>query len=106
MKYLFINLIRLYRRFISPLFPARCKYHPTCSRYAIDAIERFGAVRGIMLACWRLLRCNPWSMGGIDYVPEKFTFKVKKYDYFSEEKENTSCSPGDPGADSAEDYEN
>lgn len=85
MKFIMISLIKFYKRFISPLTAARCKYHPTCSTYAIQAIEKFGAVRGLALAVWRILRCNPWSMGGIDYVPEKFTFKVKKYDYSCDE---------------------
>ncbi|MDE6539379.1 MAG: membrane protein insertion efficiency factor YidD [Ruminococcus sp.] len=84
MKFLLVLLVKFYRRFISPLFPPCCKYYPTCSTYALTAIERFGAFRGTLLAVWRLLRCNPWSMGGIDYVPEKFTFKVRKYDYNSE----------------------
>lgn len=90
MKFIMISLIKFYKRFISPLTPASCKYHPTCSTYAIQAIEKFGAVRGMALAVWRILRCNPWSMGGIDYVPEKFTFKVKKYDYSCEEI-NRNC---------------
>lgn len=81
MKYLFMALVRLYRRFISPLKSARCKYYPTCSRYALDALDKFGAIGGSALAVWRILRCNPWSKGGIDPVPEKFTFKVKKFDY-------------------------
>ncbi|MDE5583829.1 MAG: membrane protein insertion efficiency factor YidD [Ruminococcus sp.] len=81
MKFIFISLIKFYRRFISPLFPPCCKYYPTCSTYALTALQRFGAVRGTLLALWRLIRCNPWSMGGIDYVPEKFTFRVAEYDY-------------------------
>lgn len=84
MKFIVLSLIRFYRRFISPLTPPTCKYYPTCSSYALTAVERFGAVRGSALAVWRILRCNPWSMGGVDYVPEKFTFKVKKYDYFGD----------------------
>lgn len=85
MKFIFIYLIKLYKKFISPLTAPKCKYYPTCSTYAIQAIEKFGAFRGLALAVWRLLRCNPWSMGGIDYVPDKFTFKVKKYDYGRED---------------------
>lgn len=77
MKFIFISIVKFYKKFISPLFPPCCKYYPTCSTYALTAIERFGALRGTLLAIWRILRCNPWSMGGIDYVPEKFTFKVK-----------------------------
>lgn len=65
-----IALIRLYQRWISPAFPARCKYYPTCSEYALLAIKSKGYVRGSVLAIWRLMRCNPWSMGGIDY-PER-----------------------------------
>lgn len=91
MKFILISLIKLYKKFISPLFAPKCKYYPTCSTYAVQAIEKFGAVRGTILAVWRILRCNPWSMGGIDYVPDKFTFKVKKYDYGSESDcENTA----------------
>ncbi len=58
--------LRLYRRLLSPLLPARCKYHPTCSAYAVQAIESFGILRGSVLALWRLLRCNPFSHGGYD----------------------------------------
>ena len=64
-----IALIRLYQRWISPAFPARCKYYPTCSAYAVLAIRSKGLVLGIFLSLWRLVRCNPWSMGGIDYPP-------------------------------------
>lgn len=98
MKYLIISLIKLYRRFISPLTPPKCKYYPTCSSYALTAVSRFGAVRGSVLAVWRILRCNPWSIGGIDYVPEKFTFKVKKYDYekdFPSEHDATDLNNGE-----------
>jgi len=58
--------IRLYSRFVSPLLPPRCKYHPSCSAYAVRAIERYGILRGLVLASWRVLRCNPWSHGGYD----------------------------------------
>ena len=60
--------IFLYRKAISPALPRRCKYEPTCSRYAIDAIRAYGPARGLVLAGWRLLRCNPWSDGGYDPV--------------------------------------
>ena len=60
--------IVLYTRVLSPLLPARCKYEPSCSRYAAQAIRRFGILRGVTLAVWRLLRCNPWSHGGLDPV--------------------------------------
>jgi uncharacterized protein len=67
--------IRAYQRWISPAFPRRCKYEPTCSAYVVDAIERFGVARGLLLGAWRLLRCNPFSHGGFDPVPEHFTFR-------------------------------
>lgn len=67
--------IKLYQRFISPHTRAHCKYYPTCSAYAVTAILRHGIFYGGALAIWRLLRCNPWSKGGIDYVPEKKTKK-------------------------------
>ena len=71
MKYILIRLIEFYRRFLSPLTPPSCKYTPTCSQYGLEAIERFGAFKGGALTLWRFLRCNPWSKGGYDPVPEK-----------------------------------
>lgn len=60
--------IRLYQLLVSPLLPAdTCKFHPTCSEYAVLAIRKRGVVRGVPLAVWRLLRCHPWSAGGVDY---------------------------------------
>jgi putative membrane protein insertion efficiency factor len=73
-------MIRAYQRRISPAFPRRCRYEPTCSAYAVEAISHFGAVRGTLLASWRLLRCNPFSHGGFDPVPERFTLKVGPVD--------------------------
>jgi uncharacterized protein len=67
--------IRLYQRFISPLFPRRCKYEPTCSAYAVEAVRSFGALRGSVLAVWRLLRCNPFSDGGHDPVSSQQVFR-------------------------------
>jgi putative membrane protein insertion efficiency factor len=60
--------IRLYQLLISPLFPASCKYHPSCSQYAVDAIRKHGVLKGSAKAAWRLLRCNPWSHGGVDHA--------------------------------------
>lgn len=70
-KKFLIFLIRLYQRFLSPelaLF-SHCRYTPTCSQYAIEAIEKHGCIYGLILAIWRILRCNPWSKGGYDPVP-------------------------------------
>ena len=68
-------LVRGYRALVSPLFPARCKYHPSCSQYALDALREFGLVRGTVLAAWRLLRCNPLSDGGVDYARDQRLFR-------------------------------
>jgi uncharacterized protein len=67
--------IRLYQRFISPLLPRRCKYEPTCSAYAVEALRSFGPLRGTVLAAWRLLRCNPFSHGGHDPVDSQQVFR-------------------------------
>ena len=67
--------IRLYQRVISPALPRRCKYEPTCSAYAEQAIREFGILRGLVLAGWRLLRCNPWSHGGLDPVESQTLFR-------------------------------
>jgi uncharacterized protein len=68
--------IVLYQRVLSPAIPRRCKYEPSCSRYAVEAIRRYGILRGLVLAGWRLLRCNPWSYGGYDPVEAQRLFKV------------------------------
>ena len=67
--------VRLYRRFVSPALPARCKYHPTCSAYAVEAVRELGPVRGGIVAGWRLARCNPWSNGGYDPVSARRLFR-------------------------------
>ena len=67
--------VRAYRRFVSPMLPARCKYHPTCSAYAIEAVRELGLLRGGILAAWRLARCNPWSNGGYDPVSARRLFR-------------------------------
>jgi uncharacterized protein len=79
-KRLLLALIAAYRRWISPTIGRRCKYEPSCSVYAATAIRRFGPLRGTVLAAWRLLRCNPFSHGGFDPVPERFTLRVKPVD--------------------------
>jgi putative membrane protein insertion efficiency factor len=69
--------IRVYQRLISPALPRHCKYEPTCSRYAVHAIQRYGILRGLILAGWRLLRCNPWSHGGYDPVEAQTLFRAR-----------------------------
>ncbi len=70
-------LVRSYRLFVSPVLGPRCKYHPTCSRYALDAFEEVGFARGLVLTAWRLARCNPWSDGGVDYVADRTLFRAR-----------------------------
>ena len=69
-----ISPVLLYSRFISPALPRRCKYEPTCSHYAVDAVREYGILKGVVLAGWRLLRCNPWSYGGYDPVEAQRVF--------------------------------
>ncbi|MEG2038826.1 MAG: membrane protein insertion efficiency factor YidD [Oscillospiraceae bacterium] len=73
MKQILIICIRFYRSCISPLIPPRCRFYPTCSTYALTAIERFGALKGSYLAIRRILKCHPFHPGGFDPVPEKET---------------------------------
>ena len=75
MKQLLIGIIRFYKKYISPALPPACRFHPTCSVYAIQAIERFGVLRGGLLAVWRILRCNPLGRFGFDPVPPKGRWK-------------------------------
>ena len=80
MKRAVLASIGAYQRWISPAFPRRCRYEPTCSAYAASSIRRFGPLRGALLAAWRLLRCNPFSHGGFDPVPRRFTLRVGPVD--------------------------
>ena len=80
MKKIFILFIKFYQKFISPLFPAKCRYYPTCSQYTLEAIQEYGAIKGTYLGIKRILRCHPFHEGGYDPVPKR---KIKD----SEEKE-------------------
>jgi uncharacterized protein len=66
--------LRFYQRAISPALPARCRYYPSCSSYAISAIRQYGILKGLVLAAWRVLRCNPWSHGGVDFAEDQTLF--------------------------------
>lgn len=80
MKRPLLAALGAYRRWISPARPRRCRYEPTCSAYAVESIRRFGASRGLILAAYRLLRCNPLSHGGFDPVPDRFTLRTGPVD--------------------------
>ncbi len=80
MKRALLAAIAAYRRWLSPAIGPRCRYEPSCSAYAAQSVERFGAIRGLLLASWRLLRCNPFSHGGFDPVPDRYTLRVGPVD--------------------------
>ncbi|HEX7244789.1 MAG TPA: membrane protein insertion efficiency factor YidD [Solirubrobacterales bacterium] len=80
MKRLVLALIAAYQRWLSPAFPRRCRYEPTCSAYTAESVRRFGVARGSLLGAWRLLRCNPFSHGGFDPVPARFTLRARPVD--------------------------
>ena len=69
MKKILIGMIKLYRKYLSPLKSTKCPYYPTCSQYGLEAIEKYGALKGSLLAVWRILRCNPFSHGGYEPGP-------------------------------------
>ena len=77
MKYLCMALIRFYQKCISPLLGSNCRYYPTCSAYTMEAVRRFGAVKGCLLGARRSLRCNSFSKGGFDPVPDNFKGDIK-----------------------------
>jgi len=70
--------IAVYQRVISPALPRRCRYEPTCSAYAVQALAQFGILRGLVLATWRVLRCNPFSHGGFDPVEAQHVFRSRR----------------------------
>jgi putative membrane protein insertion efficiency factor len=75
-RYLGIGLVQVWRHTFGLLTPeGTCKYHPSCSQYAIDAFRELGLVRGLIVAGWRILRCNPWSHGGVDQVQDRRLFR-------------------------------
>ncbi len=71
MKYVLIGLLRAYRFLISPLYGQVCRYYPSCSAYALEAVRVHGSVRGSWLAARRVVRCHPWAAGGVDHVPPR-----------------------------------
>ena len=77
LRWLMVAPIRGYQRVLSPAIGQRCRYYPSCSEYAAQAIIEFGILRGLVLAGWRLLRCNPWSAGGFDPVGNQRLFKTR-----------------------------
>jgi putative membrane protein insertion efficiency factor len=93
MKLILITPIKIYQKWISPMFAPRCKYYPSCSSYAVTAIDNYG-IKGVAMATWRLMRCNPWSHGGVDYVPIDSKNERKKISksYKNEKKEKVTVN--------------
>lgn len=85
----FVLVIKFYRRAISPFLPNACRYTPTCSSYSLEAFQRHGVLKGILLTTRRILSCNPWGGSGYDPVPEKCTYK----DIFKRKTKNKSTNP-------------
>lgn len=79
MKNILIFIIKLYRKYISPMKITKCPYYPTCSTYGLEAVQKHGAIKGGILTLWRILRCNPFSHGGVDPVPDYFGFSWDDY---------------------------
>lgn len=79
LKIFLINLIKIYKELISPILPFSCKFYPSCSEYSIISIEKYGVIKGLILSLWRILRCNPFSKGGVNFPYEdvKKIFKFK-----------------------------
>jgi putative membrane protein insertion efficiency factor len=78
MQTLLVLLIRVYQRLVSPLIGPRCRFYPSCSQYAAEAIQKHGAIRGIALALARLMRCHPWHPGGVDHVPDRVPSSLER----------------------------
>ena len=75
LRELFLLPLHAYRKLISPALPPRCKYYPSCSSYAVQAVRELGVIRGTIVAAWRVVRCNPWSLGGVDELSDRHLFR-------------------------------
>jgi putative membrane protein insertion efficiency factor len=87
---LFLLPLHAYRKLISPALPPRCRYYPSCSTYAVQAVRELGVIRGSIVAAWRVVRCNPWSLGGVDELADRKLFR-----------ERTPCAHDDHGVPAA-----
>lgn len=100
-RMLLIGVITGYRRYISPLLGPRCKYYPSCSAYTLESVQRHGAAKGVALGSWRLIRCNPFSNGGYDPVPEKHHWLPDVYPDGRPRVPKASAEPTSPTAERA-----
>lgn len=92
--YLLALPVRFYRRWISRYTPPSCRYHPCCSSYALQALREHGAVKGVLLTGWRLLRCNPWSGGGVDHIPERGRWRWTPPAVSDDSADDGAAAPG------------
>jgi len=95
MKSLALRLLRVYKRWISPAFPPACRYVPTCSEYALEAVERYGVVRGGVMAAWRVLQCHPLAKGGLDPVVKDTALRAERAPFRVGESGRLSCGDVD-----------
>ena len=79
MRTLVVGILRIYKRWISPSLPSACRFHPTCSEYMLQAVEKHGVVRGVWLGMMRLLRCHPFGNSGLDFVPDAKPARARWY---------------------------
>lgn len=100
MKKVIQSVLRQYKRWVSPALPAACRYVPSCSEYAMEAVERHGAARGSALAAWRVLRCHPLAKGGYDPVPEEWSVGSGQW---SEKKETAAGTAAATSAPAGQD---
>ena len=96
LTWILTGLVRGYQVIVSPWFAPRCRYYPSCSAYALGALRRHGPLTGTVLAVWRLLRCNPWSSGGVDQVPSREQLPWRRYRHARSEHEHSTTDPDGP----------
>lgn len=96
LAWLLIQPIRFYQRFISRYTPPTCRYYPCCSSYGIAALRTHGAAKGLLLTAWRLLRCNPWSSGGVDHVPPRGSWRTPPAGQPGREPDDAAGAAGAP----------
>jgi putative membrane protein insertion efficiency factor len=95
LRELFLLPLHAYRKLISPVLPPRCKYYPSCSAYGVQAVRELGVIRGSIVAAWRVVRCNPWSLGGVDELSDRRLFR----DHDDCGHEHHPTSPASPPPD-------
>jgi putative membrane protein insertion efficiency factor len=98
LRELFLLPLHAYRKLISPALPPRCKYYPSCSAYAVQAVRELGVIRGSIVAAWRVVRCNPWSLGGVDELADRRLFRDRtegSQDHLPHPKPLAAASPPD-----------